>query len=107
MASKAEATANSEQLATIRADGESLSRDGHSESAANLSRATPHAIMKILSSLQQGITQIAMHTTQTLPASIEADILKCVQVLDSANLIAYKQEKRDAGGFDTSQELIC
>ena len=41
------------------------------------------------------------------PIHLEKKLTKCKQVIDSVNLITYKQERRDAGGFDTSQELIC
>ena len=107
MASKQEAEANSEELATFLASDESLAKNGHSESAANLSQATTHVIMRSLVALQEGLTALSEVAGHDLPATIDTNIGRCKQVLKSVNLIAYKQEKRDAGDFDTSQELIC
>ena len=59
MASKQEAEANSEELATFLASDESLAKNGHSESAANLSRATTHVIMRSLVALQEGLTALS------------------------------------------------
>ena len=105
MASKQEAEANSEELATFLASDELLARNWHSESAANISRATTYVIMKSLAALQEGMAALA--AGQDLPVNIGTNIGRCEQVLQSVNLVAYKQEKRDAGDFDTSQELIC
>ena len=61
--------------------------------------------MKSLAALQEGMAALA--AGQDLPVNIGTNIGRCEQVLQSVNLVAYKQEKRDAGDFDTSQELIC
>ena len=107
MASRQVAEADSEELATFLENDTSLARNGHSESAANLSRASTHVIMKSLVALQEGLSVLATHTVKELPVGIGTKLNRCQQVLESVNLIAFKQEQRDAGGFDTTQELIC
>ena len=66
-----------------------------------------HVVIKSLISLQEGLSVLATKTGQALPDKIGTDLTRCKQGIDSVNLIAYKQETRDAGGFDTTQELIC
>ena len=70
MASRQVAEADSEELATFLATDESLARNGHSESAANLSRATTHVIMKSLGALQEGLSALAGHAAKELPEAL-------------------------------------
>ena len=56
MASRQMAEADSNELASFLENDTSLARKGQSESAANLSRASAHVIMKSLVSLQEGLS---------------------------------------------------
>ena len=107
MASKEVAEADVDKLATFLENGTSLIGKGQSESAANLSRASDHVLMESLTAVQESLNLLSTKTGQALPDGLGTKLTKCKQVIDSVNLITYKQERRDAGGFDTSQELIC
>ena len=98
MASRQIAEADSDELATFLENDTSLAKKGQSESAANLSRASLHVVMKSLILLQEGLSVLATKTAQALPDQIGTDLTRCKQVIDAVNLIAYKQERRDASG---------
>ena len=107
MASKEVAEADSDTLASFLANDTPLARKGQSESPANLLRASDHVIMESLTAVQESLALLSTKTGQALPDRLVTKLDRCKQVIDSVGLITYKQEQRDAGGFDTSQELIC
>ena len=98
MASRQIAEADSNELAIFLENDTSLARKGQSESAANLSRAYLHVVMESLISLQEGLSVLATKTAQPLAEIFLTDLTRCKQVIDAVNLIAYKQERRDASG---------
>ena len=107
MASRDVAEADSKILAGLLADGTPLARRGQSESPANLLRASDHVDMESLKAVQEGLALLFTKTNQAPPDTLEGTLTRCQTKIESVGLISYRQERRDAGNFDMSQELIC
>ena len=107
MASVEVAEADSRILAGLLEDGTPLARRGQSESPANLLRASDHVVMESLKAVQEGLALLFTKTNQAPPDNLEGTLARCQTVIESVGLISYRQERRDAGNFDMSQELIC